>query len=49
MWAASLGQTTVSAVLCLALALLLEGQAPRSASWFTLSGLLWSMLVVGIG
>lgn len=49
MWAASLGQTTVSALLCLALALALEGAMPRSATWFTLGGLLWSMLVVGIG
>lgn len=49
MWAASLGQTTVSALLCLGLALLLEGAAPRSLGWFTLGGLLWSMLVVGIG
>lgn len=49
LWMASLGQTTVSALLCLALALLLEGAAPRSLGWFTLAGLLWSMLAVGIG
>ncbi len=49
LWAASLGQTAVSALLCLGLALALEGAMPRSAGWFTLSGLLWSMLVVGIG
>jgi drug/metabolite transporter (DMT)-like permease len=49
MWAASLGQTAVSALLCLMLALLLEGAAPRSAGWFTLGGLAWSMIVVGIG
>lgn len=49
MWVASLGQTTVSALLCLALALTLEGAAPRSATWFTLGGLFWSMIVVGIG
>jgi drug/metabolite transporter (DMT)-like permease len=49
MWVASLGQTTVSAVLCLALALSLEGAMPRSAAWFTLGGLFWSMIVVGIG
>jgi drug/metabolite transporter (DMT)-like permease len=49
MWAASLGQTAVSALLCLALALLLEGAAPRTASATTLSALLWSMIVVGIG
>ena len=49
LWVASLGQTTVSALLCLLLALLLEGAAPRSIAWFTLGGLLWSMLVVGIG
>lgn len=49
MWAASLGQTAVSALLCLMLALALEGAAPRSASWFTLGGLFWSMIVVGIG
>ena len=48
-WVASLGQTAVSALLCLALALLVEGAAPRSAGWFTLGGLLWSMTVVGIG
>lgn len=49
MWAASLGQTTVSALICLALALALEGAMPRSATWFTLGGLFWSMIVVGIG
>jgi drug/metabolite transporter (DMT)-like permease len=49
LWAASLGQTAVSAVLCLVLALLLEGAMPRSAGWFTLGGLAWSMFVVGIG
>jgi drug/metabolite transporter (DMT)-like permease len=49
LWVASLGQTTVSAVLCLILALLLEGAMPRSATWFTLGGLFWSMIVVGIG
>ncbi len=49
LWAASLGQTAVSALLCLVLALALEGAMPRSAAWFTLAGLLWSMLVVGIG
>jgi drug/metabolite transporter (DMT)-like permease len=49
MWVASLGQTTVSALLCLTLALLLEGAAPHAVAWFTLGGLLWSMLVVGIG
>jgi drug/metabolite transporter (DMT)-like permease len=46
---ASLGQTAVSAILCLILALLLEGAMPRSATWFTLGGLFWSMIVVGIG
>lgn len=49
MWVASLGQTAVSAALCLLLALALEGAAPRSATWFTLGGLFWSMIVVGIG
>ncbi len=49
MWAASLGQTTVSALLCLLLATLLEGAAPRGASAFTLGALFWSMIVVGIG
>jgi drug/metabolite transporter (DMT)-like permease len=49
MWAASLGQTTISALLCLTLALTLEGAMPSSLQWFTLGGLLWSMLVVGIG
>lgn len=49
MWVASLGQTAISAALCLLLALALEGAMPRSAGWFTLAGLAWSMLVVGIG
>jgi drug/metabolite transporter (DMT)-like permease len=49
MWAASLGQTSVSALLCLALALLLEGAAPSGASATTLAALAWSMIVVGIG
>ncbi|WP_270935050.1 DMT family transporter [Falsiroseomonas oryzae] len=49
LWMASLGQTVVSALFCLMLALLLEAEAPRSAGWFTLGGLLWSMFVVGIG
>lgn len=49
LWVASLGQTTVSALLCLGLALALEGAMPRSATWFTLGGLAWSMIVVGIG
>lgn len=49
LWVASLGQTTVSAILCLALALTLEGAMPRSGSAATISALLWSMLVVGIG
>jgi drug/metabolite transporter (DMT)-like permease len=49
LWVASLGQTTVSALLCLMLALALEGAAPHSATWFTLGGLAWSMIVVGIG
>lgn len=49
LWVASLGQTTVSALLCLALALALDGAAPRGAGWFTLAGLFWSMIVVGIG
>jgi drug/metabolite transporter (DMT)-like permease len=49
LWAASLGQTTVSALLCLLLALLLEGAVPRGGSAATIGALLWSMLVVGIG
>jgi drug/metabolite transporter (DMT)-like permease len=49
MWAASLGQTAVSALLCLVLALMLEGEVPRAAGWATLGGLAWSMIVVGIG
>jgi drug/metabolite transporter (DMT)-like permease len=49
MWVASLGQTAVSAALCLLLALVLEGAIPRSAGWATLAGLAWSMLAVGIG
>lgn|GEM_PF-1559953 len=49
LWVASLGQTAVSAALCLLLALLLEGGMPRTATWFTLGGLAWSMIVVGIG
>lgn len=49
MWSASLGQTAISAVLCLALALAIEGAPPTTASPATLAALLWSMLVVGIG
>jgi drug/metabolite transporter (DMT)-like permease len=49
LWVASLGQTAVSALLCLVLALLLEGAMPRTGEWATLAGLGWSMLVVGIG
>ena len=49
LWVASFGQTAVSAALCLLLALMLEGAMPRSATWFTLGGLFWSMIVVGIG
>lgn len=49
MWAASLGQTATSALLCLALALLLEGGPPGLPGAATLAALLWSMLVVGIG
>jgi drug/metabolite transporter (DMT)-like permease len=48
-WVASLGQTAVSALLCLGLALALEGAPPTAASTPTLAALLWSMLVVGIG
>jgi drug/metabolite transporter (DMT)-like permease len=48
-WMASLGQTAVSALLCLALAVALEGAPPTAASTPTLAALLWSMLVVGIG
>jgi drug/metabolite transporter (DMT)-like permease len=48
-WVASLGQTTVSAILCLILALMLEGAMPRGGSATTIAALLWSMLVVGIG
>lgn len=49
MWAASLGQTAVSALLCLGLALALEGAPPTTLSWPTGLALLWSMLAVGIG
>jgi drug/metabolite transporter (DMT)-like permease len=48
-WFASFGQTTVSALLCLALALALEGAPPTSASWPTWAAMGWSMVVVGIG
>lgn len=48
MWAASLGQTTVSALLCVTLALALEGAPPMTANWMTLAGLGWSMIGVGI-
>lgn len=48
-WMASLGQTAVSALLCLALAVALEGPPPGAVSWPTLTALVWSMLVVGIG
>ncbi len=49
LWAASLGQTTVSALLCLALAVTLEGGPPGLPGTTTLAALLWSMLAVGIG
>jgi drug/metabolite transporter (DMT)-like permease len=49
LWAASLGQTAISALLCLGLALTLEGAAPSGASAATLAALAWSMVVVGIG
>jgi drug/metabolite transporter (DMT)-like permease len=49
MWAASLGQTAVSALLCLVLAVLLEGAPPTTLSWPTGLALGWSMLAVGIG
>jgi drug/metabolite transporter (DMT)-like permease len=49
MWMASLGQTTVSALLCLGLALAVEGGPPGMPGAATLAALLWSMLVVGIG
>jgi len=49
MWAASLGQTSVSAVLCLLLAVTIEGAPPTTLSWTTGAALLWSMLAVGIG
>lgn len=49
MWAASLGQTTVSALLCLLLAVTIEGAPPASITWPTALALLWSMLAVGIG
>ncbi len=48
-WFASFGQTAVSAALCLALALALEGAPPTSASWPTWAAMGWSMVVVGIG
>lgn len=49
MWAASLGQTAVSALLCLILAMAIEGAPPSTLSWPTGLALLWSMLAVGIG
>lgn len=49
MWVASFGQTAVSALFCLALALAVEGAAPGWPGPATLAALLWSMLVVGIG
>jgi drug/metabolite transporter (DMT)-like permease len=48
-WMASLGQTAVSALLCVGLAVMLEGAPPGSASTPTILALVWSMLVVGIG
>lgn len=48
-WVASLGQTLVSALFCLAMALLLEGGPPSWPGSATLGALLWSMLVVGVG
>jgi drug/metabolite transporter (DMT)-like permease len=49
MWTASLGQTAVSGLLCLSLALALEGAPPAAISWPTGLALGWSMLAVGIG
>ncbi len=49
MWMASLGQTVVSALLCLMLAFALEGAPPVTASWPTIAAMLWSMLAIGIG
>ncbi len=49
LWAASLGQTVMSGLLLLVLAVLLEGPPPGLPGAFTLAGLVWSMLVVGIG
>ncbi|MGX9964593.1 DMT family transporter [Roseomonas sp. F4] len=48
-WMASLGQTLVSALLCLALAVALEGGPPGPASGSVWAAMIWSMVVVGIG
>lgn len=48
-WVASLGQTAVSALLCLTLALALEGIPPLALSASAIAALVWSMVVVGIG
>lgn len=49
MWAASLGQTAVSGLLCLLLAVLIEGAPPTTITLPTAMALGWSMLAVGIG
>ncbi len=49
LWVASFGQTTVAGLLCLLLAVVVEGPPPTAITAPTLAALLWSMLVVGIG
>jgi drug/metabolite transporter (DMT)-like permease len=49
LWSATLGQSMVSAAALLVLALLLDGAPPALPGAATLAGLLWSIVVVGIG
>ncbi|WP_376096041.1 EamA family transporter [Roseomonas sp. CCTCC AB2023176] len=49
LWSATFGQSLVSALLLLPLALLKEGAPPTAASPAVLAGMLYSITVVGIG
>ena len=49
LWAATFGQSLVSALLLLPLALLIEGAPPQHAAPATLASLVFTVLVVGVG
>jgi len=49
LWSASAGQSLVSAVLLLGMALAMEGAPPTSASTQVWFGLIYSVTVVGVG